>query len=157
MQTQKKHMIDILFPIILFFIFAISAIIVLLLAANVYRSTAKGLTTDYLTGTSLAYVSEKIHQNNEAGAISIGTLGHTDAVVIRQHYEDKPYCTYIYFYDGALRELFVREGTDVSPADGTEILELEAFTIEPISDSLIRFTARDARGQSNFAIVSFLK
>ena len=77
MQTQKKHMIDILFPIILFFIFAISAIIVLLLAANVYRSTAKGLTTDYLTGTSLAYVSEKIHQNNEAGAISIGRTSDT--------------------------------------------------------------------------------
>ncbi len=36
-QSRKHHIIDILFPISLYFVFTVSALAVLLLATNVYR------------------------------------------------------------------------------------------------------------------------
>lgn len=40
-QSRKHHIIDILFPISLYFVFTVSALTVLLLATNVYRTTTE--------------------------------------------------------------------------------------------------------------------
>ena len=38
-QTRQRHVIDLVFPIALFFVFAASALVVLILAADIYAST----------------------------------------------------------------------------------------------------------------------
>ena len=38
-KTQRSHMVDFLFPVALLFVFALSALAVILLATEVYRST----------------------------------------------------------------------------------------------------------------------
>ena len=54
-RTKQKHMIDFIFPISLFFIFALCALTVLLFAARIYRSTTENSSlntaqeADYLT------------------------------------------------------------------------------------------------------------
>ena len=153
MRTQKKHMIDFLFPIVLFFVFALSALVVILLAANIYRSSTEGSTMNFTANTSLSYISEKIHQGNEAGAVYPGTLDGTDALIIEQDYNDTLYKTWIYYYDGALRELFALDGAAISPSDGTALLELTDFEMEPISPSLLKFTCTDTKGQSSSTII----
>ena len=40
-RTQQNHMIDFLFPVALFFVFAVSAMTVILLATGIYRSTTE--------------------------------------------------------------------------------------------------------------------
>ena len=42
-RPRHRHVIDLIFPIALFFVFAASSLSVLILAANVYTSTTKRL------------------------------------------------------------------------------------------------------------------
>ena len=45
-RTQQNHMIDFLFPVALFFVFAVSAMTVILLATGIYRSTTEHSSLD---------------------------------------------------------------------------------------------------------------
>ena len=62
---KKKHVIDLLFPIALLFVFSISAIFVVLFASNIYQNTVEKSSLNYSSSMILSYISEKIHQNDE--------------------------------------------------------------------------------------------
>ena len=154
MRTQKKHMIDFLFPIVLFFVFALSALVVILLAAHIYRSSNDGSSMNFTANTSLAYISEKIHQSNDAGAVRLDNLDGLDALVLSQTRNETVYHTYIYYYDGTLRELFTRAENQPAASAGTALLAVDDFRMEQLTDSLLRFTCTDQKGQTCSAVVS---
>ena len=111
-RNEKKHVIDFLFPLAVFFVLAASSVAIVVLASG---------------RTALAYVTEKMHQNDENGAIADGTFDGENALVIRQRYDEKDYVTYLYAYDGYLRELFIRDGTEAKASDGRKILATKDF------------------------------
>lgn len=145
-HTQKKHMIDLLFPIALFFVFAASALTVLLLATNIYRSTTEHSYRNYTAETSLAYITEKIHQNDMSGTVSIEKFAGKDALTLKQDYEGTTYVTYIYTDDSALKELYIKEGTEVDISAGKTILPIESFTMQSLEDNTFRFVCTDKKG-----------
>jgi hypothetical protein len=151
---KQNHMIDFLFPVLLFFIFTLSALSVLLMAANVYQSTTEQSLMNYTSITSLSYISEKIHQNDEAGAVTIGKLDGQDALILKHTGEEETYCTYIYVYDQELREFFAKEDADVSVSSGRTILTVEDFSMEQVKDGLFRFSCTDTDGNSASTLVS---
>lgn len=153
-RTQRNHMIDFLFPVALFFVFAVSALTVILLATNIYRSTTEHSSLNYTAGTSLSYITEKIHQGDEGGNISIGTFDGNDALVIEQEYNDEIYYTYIYEDEGALKELFVKAGVDVNASAGKTILPVKSFTVKEIGEQAFSFTCVDDDGQEASCAVS---
>ena len=73
-QTRSRHVIDFIFPIALFFVFAASSLVVLILAADIYGSTTNQLQANDENRTALAYISEKIRQNDAGGAPEIATV-----------------------------------------------------------------------------------
>lgn len=127
-ERQTSHMIDFLFPLALFFCFAVSAIVLILMATGIYRSTTESSARNHVGRTALAYVSEKLHQGDANGDVFIGALGEEPALVLRRQSDGGTYCTYIYEYEGALRELFLKEGAEVPPENGSVIAEIEAFS-----------------------------
>ena len=61
--SQKRHAIDFLFPVTVFFVFTISALTVILLAARIYQSTTDDSQRNYTSGmrrTKLPIVKAKI-------------------------------------------------------------------------------------------------
>lgn len=153
-RTKQKHMIDLIFPVALFFVFALSALTVLLLAARIYRSTTENSSMNYTARTALSYISEKIRQNDIDGNIRIGKLDGENALILEQTYEDSVYNTYIYAYEGALRELFVRSDSPADLSAGTKILEVEAFSMEQAADHLLSFSCTAADGKTDSILVA---
>ena len=49
--------------------------------------------------------------------------------MIRQTYSEQPYVTYLYEYDGYLRELFIQDGVDAKASDGRKILASDCFPL----------------------------
>ena len=82
-QRQKNHVIDLLFPIAVLFVFAISSFLVLVLSAHIYSSQTQKMNTGYTVHTSLAYVAEKIRQNDSDGGISAGTFQGQECLVLK--------------------------------------------------------------------------
>ena len=59
-RRDPHHLIDVLFPAALLFVFAFSAVSVILLATGVYRDTAIHSSRSYTAETALAYLTEKV-------------------------------------------------------------------------------------------------
>lgn len=149
---QKKHSTDLLFILALFCVFVASALMVVLIGANSYRSTTSHMQDAYTSRTALLYVCEKVRQNDAEGAVALGTIGDQTALTLTREYDGKNYVTYIYEYNHQLKELFVAEGLSVSPEQGQTILEVEQFEMEE-SEGLYRFTTYDQNGrQLNLSI-----
>ena len=145
-KNENRHMVDVLFVITLFFVFALSALTLVILGANVYKRTVDHMDTSFNSRTSYAYVTQKLRQNDEAGTITVSTLDDTDAVVMTETVNDTIYNTYLYEYDGYLCELLARADMDMSPNDGTKIIALDSFSIEKLNDSLYSFEICPAGG-----------
>ena len=152
-NTKGKHMIDFLFPIVLFFVFTLSALTILLLAANIYRSTIDSSTMSDNSRTSLAYISEKVLRNDSIDSVSVGTLDGCDALILKQVSNNETYYSYIYAYDQELKELFLKKDTKASADSGKTILKIKDFSIEPLSENLIRFQCTDSNGNASSVIV----
>lgn len=152
-MNKKRHSIDFLFPLALLFVFAVSAIVVLLFAADIYEETVSESSRNNSARTSIAYVTEKIH-NSEAGSVSIGKLDDCDAIIIEQTVDDEDYLTYIYAYNDSLRELLVKSDFTASRELGSRILDVSEFNIEKINDKLIKIVCSDSSGKQAQTLVS---
>ena len=73
-RNEKKHVIDFLFPLAVFFVLAASSVAIVVLASGFYSRQVKTSSASYSGRTALAYVTEKMHQNDENGAIADGTF-----------------------------------------------------------------------------------
>jgi len=151
---RQDHMVNIMLPVALLLMFAVSALAVLLFATRVYQSIVRNSAQDDASRIALSYVSEKLHRLDAAGKVSLDDLEGQPVLVLEQEHGQSRYNTYIYIYDRELKELFVKEGTPVSLSSGRTVLEVERFDMESVADGLLRFTCTDAAGQTATALVA---
>lgn len=147
LKSRSSHVVDLLFTIALFFVFAVSSLSVILISSNAYRQIQKQTEANYSARTSLTYIAQKIRQNDVGGQISLGTIDGQDSLILKKDYEGTSYLTYIYEYKGELKELFIKDGVDFSASDGKSIMNVNGFTAEQLTDNLYRFvtTAPDGK------------
>ena len=148
-RNEKKHVIDFLFPLAVFFVLAASSVAIVVLASGFYSRQVKASSDSYSGRTALAYVTEKIHQNDENGAIADGTFDGENVLVIRQRYDEKDYVTYLYAY-----ELVIQDGTEAKASDGRKILETKDFGAKEISDGIFHLYCENEDGKKTDTFVS---
>lgn len=153
-RTERKHMIDFLFPVALLFVFAASALTVILLATNIYRNTTEHSSLNYTAGTSLSYITEKIHQSDENGKVSIGSFNGLDALILEQVINEESYFTYIYKDKGELKELYIKDGVEAPASSGKPILSVKSFAMKAVSEQTFSFSCTDEDGKTASSIVS---
>lgn len=148
---NNRHVVDVLFVLALFGVFAASALLLVTIGAGVYKQTVSNMEQSFTDRTSYAYVVEKIHQNDIYDAIEIGELEGVPALVLTQNMGESQFCTYLYLYDGYLKELFTRKGsyagTDILAA-GQNIMPLSGFSLEMASENLIQLTIDTGNGSA---------
>lgn len=152
-KQEKRHTIDVLFVITLFCVFALSVIISTTLGARVYRNIVDDMDGNFNTRTSYTYIVNKIHQSDLNGFISVGTYEGVDALIISEEIDNIIYNTYLYCYDGSLRELFTRSDQSFDPSFGTELFKLESFSVSFISDTLLKFEFTPVSSDTNTLFV----
>lgn len=153
LRTKQNHMIDFLFPIALFFVFAVSTLSVILLATEIYKNIIEDSSLSDTSRTSLAYISEKLHQCDGAGEIYLENTGNLDTLVIEQTYDETIYRTYIYAYEQELKEQFLKDGTAFMPANGTSILPVTAFDMKELTPGLFSFSCTDEDGHTTDTLI----
>lgn len=152
---QTAHSVDLLFSLALFLLFAVTGISIVLFGTQVYRSTTAQMEETYTSRTALCYVSEKVRQTDVAGGVSLlQPEGFSDsALVLHETINGGDYDTYIYFYEGVLRELFVKRGTNITPEQGTVIVSLCSFTIEEADEHCYILSATEQSGKVNRVMI----
>lgn len=152
--VSKKRQIEFILPVMIFFVFTLSALIVILFAARVYQRTVADAAMNYNANTSLSYIREKIHQHDH-GNVGITNFDGCEAIVMKDTLNNEIYATYIYAAKGALWELFIKDGTEGSftATSGQKILDIKSFKVSPIGKRLLSFSCTDENGQTATACV----
>lgn len=160
-MTQKKssHVFDSLFAFLLLIAFLMFSLLLSGVGSVIYQKGTDSLNENYTTRTALAYLQEKLRQHDEAGTLSETTVGDEPALALAETKDGVNYVTYIYYYDGALRELFTAASATPSPETGSKITQLSSFTFEEISSPpedgghLLRLSTTDHTGATQSVIV----
>lgn len=147
-KTEKRHTIDILFVITLFAVFALSVLSLTGVGARVYDSIVEKMSDNYESRTAFSYVVNKVHQNDADGAITIGTYGGCKALILTEEIDNVSYSTYLYYYDGAIKELYTRAGQEFDPTYGTDIMDVDGFEVSKVTDSLLKFEITPSGGET---------
>ena len=138
-EREKKHIVDILFVLALFLVFTLSTLTLVLFGANIYQNTVNSMEDNYNARTVCSYISGKFRSNDSAGDISIGSIDGQPSLILNQEINDASYRTYIYEYDGYLRELFVSDsvtlGAEVLNA-GNKLCPIDKFEVSECNEGL---------------------
>lgn len=144
-MRKKQYATDIVFIVSLFCVFAILALFVVLLGANVYRGISAGMTQNSSARTSVAYVTEKIRQGDAAGGVSVEEVFGGDALVIAADTGESRYETWIYASGGELKEITVAAGSTFAADAGQPVMEIGSIGFAQ-DGGLITIDAVDASG-----------
>lgn len=136
-EKQQRHIIDILFVLALFGIFALSAVFLITIGANIYGKTMNNMENNFDARTALAYITEKIRQSDLENQIGIGDLDGRPALIISSGTGENQYKTYLYEYQGTLKELMMKPDILLAPSAGQDILTVSDFKLTPVNDRLI--------------------
>lgn len=143
-RKRSKSIVDILFLLALFCAFLISALFIVLFGARIYKKTVVDMQTNYTSRTALSYVSEKLRQHDCADCVSVEITDGQPILALTQDMGGTKYCTYMFSYDGYLKEITIKAGEGVDLSSGQNLIELKSFTAEEVLDSLYHFTITDA-------------
>jgi hypothetical protein len=144
---NKKHAVNLMFTITLLGVFALAALFVAVMGAEVYKTSAEKMQANFDTRTSLIYIAEKVRQNPDEN-YSIGQVGGQDALILTETHEGVDYESWIYVYDEKLCEVLVAAGRDVSPGDGQQIMDLKSLKVAD-HNGLLTITVVDPKDQEN--------
>ena len=92
-----SHQADSFFVMLLFFLFALTAFILVLIGVKQYKSTANAMNYNYEVRTVTSYLREKVRQNDSDAAISVETINGTKALCLKNTINDIVYNTFIYY------------------------------------------------------------
>lgn len=151
-RRSDKHVIDFIFPLAILFVFAASALLVLILSTHIYADQTDHAKANYQSYTPLAYISEKVRQNDVSGNISIQELDGTTCLALKGTSDDIAYITYLYVSDGWLKELLIRDDTMASLSAGKNIIEAKDLTIKELKPQVYQITITTDNGSSDSQI-----
>ena len=153
-MMKKQHMIDVLFVLALFAVFALSTLCVVYIGLHIYQNTTQEMERNFTSNTALNYVVEKIRQNNLHDQIQIGQVENQQALCLYQEYNDQTYVTYIYEYKDQLCELFMEASLTPSLEAGDPILEVTDFALNYEQDDLLKITLSFKEDKSQSAYLA---
>lgn len=129
---------DGVFVLLLTATLAACLLMVLLTGAGGYRRLTERDRAAYDRRTAVQYVATKVRQADTAAGVALTEFGGTPALCLTETIEGAAYETWIYYYDGYLRELFTAEDAGLAPEDGEKILASDGLTLS-LTDGLLRF------------------
>ena len=131
--------------LVLFGLFAVCVLSVLLTGADVYQRLIIRDRSIYEKRTTAQYLTTKVRQADRDGSLLVSEFDGLDALLIREEIEGSVYHTWIYCFDGYIRELFAAADSDLMPEYGEKILEAEELRVWR-EDSLLKAAITGADG-----------
>ncbi|MGL5259386.1 MAG: DUF4860 domain-containing protein [Lachnospiraceae bacterium] len=132
-MKNKKNTTDMLFVLGLFLTMFIAMVSIVVIGANVYSKVAKNMDDNFSLSTAVSYIAEKSRQSDEYSSIHISEIEGVEALVL---IENDMY-TYIYFYEGYLREIFTVEELEPTLYSGQKIVAATDFKISQKDESFL--------------------
>ena len=121
-------------------IFALMALLTVVLGAGVYRSVVGRAEVNHEARTAMAYITGKLRANTGSTTLEKTEVGN-DMLVLSEEIGGADYETRIYAHEGALYEVFAAADIDFAPEEGQPIAALDGFSVQ-MEENALRLTVR---------------
>lgn len=145
-NATSAHTIDSLAALLLFAMYIFFLVFLLLFGAGSYQASVKGLNTNNNLYTATNYIITKFRQHDQPESSSLTEVQGNTALCFSERISGKDYCTYIYFDDGHLKELFTAADSSADFSMGTSLAALDDFLVENTTADFFRVTLTDPEG-----------
>jgi hypothetical protein len=136
--TRGNQRVDTVFVLMIFCVFAVTVLVVLMLAGSTYKNMTDISRDGHDERTALSYIWTKVKNLDSEGQITVDYFGGASALCFVEVFGDYTYETLIYLQDGWVYELFHERGFEFYPEDGTPIVRSNSLNFEIIDNGLIR-------------------
>jgi hypothetical protein len=147
---MKKHSLDLVVVVALFFVYAACALLLCVIGAEVYRTTAATMQDNYDQRTSVLYVAEKVRQNDLDGTVRVDRVDDADALVLIEKQSGRDYETWLFVKDQMLYEGLFAPGAAIDVKLCQPIMPMDALTIgqDTAGSGLLNITFDALDGQT---------
>ena len=83
-KTESRHMVDILFVLTLFCVFALCALTLVTLGANVYQRTVDHMESNFESRTPTSYITQKVRQADWENGVYVTQFDGIEALLMKQ-------------------------------------------------------------------------
>lgn len=157
MPEQSKsggHATDMLFVLALLGMFLVGSALVIVVGARAYTGALERMDSAAQSRMALGYIAGKIRQNDTEGSISIGDIDGTPALCLKSEYDGIIYTTYIYHWQGELRELFLGPDSVAGPDAGQALVPVGGLGFKRLSGGLYRLSCTDDKGRESSLMIA---
>ena len=128
-SKKNRHSVDVVFVLLVVCLFAVCSLFIILLGGQVYQGIQNHTEENYDSRTGLAYVVNKVRAYDESGVISVGENNGVKTLVFTQNEGKQTYYTFIYFYDGSLREIVLNSNKSFDLSSGDAIVAAQGLDL----------------------------
>ena len=144
-RAAREHSVSGAFVFLLLGVFAVFSTMLVLLSAQLYRTTVDQTRLHNDRRVLGSYLMNIVRGNDAADAVYVARMGETDALCFALEAEDGCYVTYVYCWDGMLCELFAEAGEEFVPEYGETICPAQAF-YPSLDGQMLTMRLRNGKG-----------
>lgn len=150
-EPSRRHS-DVLLILLLLFVLCGGSLLFVIYGADAYAAVNSRRDSTFERTTPLFYAASKIRQSEGSGSVRVENRDGVSALVLTDHDSGQPCETWIYEYEGQLRELYVDQGVPFDPEDGTVLLKHDGLTFAlsrtDNGRSMVTLSSQDEKGRS---------
>lgn len=144
-MREQRHGVNGLLTLLIYGIFALFSLLLVVAGAKVYRNIVSSGNENMGMRASFSYVANKVRMSTRAvGTVQLKEEDGIEMLVLESGTEG--YETRIYYYEGALREVYQAIEQPFSPELGEELMELPEFHIEQTEEGNLVLHTKDGDG-----------
>ncbi|MEI8216907.1 MAG: DUF4860 domain-containing protein [Eubacteriales bacterium] len=145
---KRKGPLDLFLILVLMCAFTGFALMIVSIGANAYNNVLISVEDNSQLRLPLTFISNKIHQNDEFGSVSLANKENTTALILKSNDGKNTYEDWIYVYEGNLCELLIKAGDSFSLSSGIKVMTLDKLSMEMKKGNLIKISSFNSKGES---------
>ena len=126
-NTHTGHGMQGVFVFVLLGLFALMSTLMVLLGAQMYRGTVQNAAANNENRLLGAYVRSMVRAEDAAQAVVVEDHDGAPALALYEDIDGDAYVTWLYLYEGQLRELFTDVGYGFNPDSGVVVAPANSF------------------------------
>lgn len=145
----KSHAMEIIFPLVLFGLFAVMSLFLVLIGSDVYTKIVDNSDDNTKIRTSVSYLANKLRAyDSEEYSVYVDNISGVEVLVFEEEVAGYSYQNFVYYYDGTLREVMIQKGYDFQPEFGDLLVrDVTGFWLEANPErDVIAFTVVGSDG-----------
>lgn len=132
---KRRHSVSDLYLFAVFGIFAVFSLLIVILGAKVFQRVSVTTDMNNEVRSSLFYIVNKVRSADQTNNIKIEEKNGFSLLILGG--AENEYETYIYYYDGSIRELMNKKNTVFDPNLGDSIVKIKNFMVEKNGNLMI--------------------